>query len=370
MKKDSHFILKTTRIHGLGEFMEINPDEEQVMEEVEEVEEEEAEEAEEETKRCTNCSRGPQPMSVFTKDGKVLNRCLKCREKDSRRSKRPDVRERKYAANKIAKPWVTYRERQRENNERGFLDHNNEVAQQWRDENREHVREWSRNSLHKNWDANMRSARKKNIAMELSEDEYKNLMQQSCTYCGFLDEKKKFGGVDRMDSSKGYTKENAVSCCKKCNFMKTCLDPVTFINRARHIANVVQNPNAWPKTKKTSYVKHKESAKNRKISCDLTTDEHEMLVVSQCHYCCRLDSAGGVDRKDSQIGYRVDNCVPCCAECNYFKKTMNPEQLMDQCTRIATFWSDSVQSYHDKFGHVPRNLRSVTKRTTFPDWYV
>lgn len=318
----------------------------------------------EETKRCTNCSRGPQPLSVFTKDGRVLNRCLKCREKDSKRSKRPDVREKKYAAHKISKPWVRYRERLREKDERGFLDHNNKVAKQWRDANREHIREWHRHNLNVNYRANMESAKKKGIPMELSEDDYKVLMQNPCTYCGFLDEDKKFGGVDRLDSSKGYTKENSVSCCKTCNFMKTCLDPVTFIDRARHIANATQMPNAWPKTKKTTYMKHKKSAEQRNIPCDLTSDEHETLVNSQCYYC-HVDAAGGIDRLDSKLGYNVENCAACCTECNYFKKTMSPEQLMDQCMRIAAFWSSRDQSYHDKFGYVPRNTKSVTQRTKF-----
>ena len=218
----------------------------------------------------------------------------------------------------------------------------------------------------------MYSAKKKGIRMELSEEEYKELMQQPCTYCGFLDEKKGFGGVDRMDSSKGYTKENCVSCCKKCNFMKTCLDPVTFIDRARHLANITQKPNAWPKTKITSYVQHKNSAENRKISCDLTIDDHDALVTSQCSYC-RINNAGGIDRKDSKLGYSVENCVACCAECNYFKKTMTPEQLIDQCNRIASFWesgSSSDQSYQDIFGEIPRNNKSLSRRTTYPDWYV
>ena len=139
---------------------------------------------EEATKKCTNCSRGPQPMSVFTKDGRVLNRCFKCREKNSKRSKKTEVREKKYAHNKITKPWIKYREKQREKDERGFLDHNNEVHRRWRDANREHVNEWLRKSLHHRYDANMRSAKAKGISVELSEEEYKELMVQRCTYCG------------------------------------------------------------------------------------------------------------------------------------------------------------------------------------------
>jgi hypothetical protein len=319
--------------------METNATEDQVMKN-----------EEEETKRCTNCSRGPQPLSVFTKDGKVLNRCLKCREKDSKRSKRPDVRERKYAANKIAKPWIKYREREREKDEQAFLDHNNEVSRKWREDNPEHINKWYRNSLHHNYSQNMRSAKKKGIPVELSEEEYKGLMQQPCTYCGFLDEKKGFGGVDRMDSKLGYTKENAASCCKTCNYSKLCLDPVTFINRARHIASVSTNAlvgedhsEAWPDARETNYWRHKASAAARQIECTLSSQDHERLVNSLCEYC--EGKGGGIDRKDSNTGYMIDNCVPCCTECNYMKKTLSPQDFRDQMINIAEFWEGRSFDY-------------------------
>ena len=44
-------------------------------------------------------------------------------------------------------------------------------------------------------------------------------------------------GIDRKDSSKGYTLENCVSCCDICNRMKMQMSENTFLNRIEQIYN-------------------------------------------------------------------------------------------------------------------------------------
>lgn len=56
------------------------------------------------------------------------------------------------------------------------------------------------------------------------------LIQENCYYCGSSpmntawDKGRtfsvKYNGLDRVDSSKGYIKENVVTCCSNCNFAK------------------------------------------------------------------------------------------------------------------------------------------------------
>lgn len=50
---------------------------------------------------------------------------------------------------------------------------------------------------------------------------FENYIIQACNYCGL---KPQFphtrNGIDRIDSSKGYTENNCVSCCKFCNYAK------------------------------------------------------------------------------------------------------------------------------------------------------
>lgn len=49
----------------------------------------------------------------------------------------------------------------------------------------------------------------------ISRDFAVQLMAQPCFYCGLPHGH----GIDRIDSSKGYTEDNVRSCCEKCNYI-------------------------------------------------------------------------------------------------------------------------------------------------------
>lgn len=102
-------------------------------------------------------------------------------------------------------------------------------------------------------------------AVELTpfnKEDYLKICVQPCYYCGGFDLRNKYysksarrgnapaisdddlvlydvkmNGVDRMDSSIGYTIENSVSCCKRCNFMKSNLGYQEFIDKIKQIYN-------------------------------------------------------------------------------------------------------------------------------------
>jgi len=80
------------------------------------------------------------------------------------------------------------------------------------------------------------------------------LSKSSCKYCGLeyskeiedrLNESKKSkrlsdhilkcNGIDRIDSKKGYTKENSVPCCKYCNCAKNTMSKEAFYEWIRRI---------------------------------------------------------------------------------------------------------------------------------------
>ena len=46
------------------------------------------------------------------------------------------------------------------------------------------------------------------------------------------------------------------------------------------------------------------------------TVKDEYLLEQACAFC-QVEPAGGLHRKDSNIGHTRDNVVPCCACCNY-----------------------------------------------------
>ncbi len=92
---------------------------------------------------------------------------------------------------------------------------------------------------------------------------------------------------------------------------------------------------------------HKISAKKRNLEQALTDDQIITLHKENCHYCGAPPSNiyscptyngsytyNGIDRIDNNIGYTINNVVPCCADCNYFKKTRPYDEFLDLIKRI------------------------------------
>jgi hypothetical protein len=77
-------------------------------------------------------------------------------------------------------------------------------------------------------------ANAKRIKFELSQEEFFSLIEMDCTYCGGVG-----GGIDRKDSKIGYTKENSVPCCWKCNNMKYTHSIDNFIKHVKKIYNFI-----------------------------------------------------------------------------------------------------------------------------------
>jgi hypothetical protein len=62
-------------------------------------------------------------------------------------------------------------------------------------------------------------AKKRNLSIEIDLLTYSTLIRSRCHYCdGVLNETG--SGLDRVDNGKGYSIDNVVPCCKRCNVMK------------------------------------------------------------------------------------------------------------------------------------------------------
>ena len=80
------------------------------------------------------------------------------------------------------------------------------------------------------------NAKNKGFIFNITFNEFSKLLNEPCYYCGGEGH-----GVDRLDSSIGYLKDNIVSCCSMCNFMKRTYTEDEFIEKCIKIANYVQN---------------------------------------------------------------------------------------------------------------------------------
>lgn len=89
------------------------------------------------------------------------------------------------------------------------------------------------------------NARKRNLEWEIDNEYAHSLFLSSCYYCGLEPSNtykttyyvNKYSGIDRLNNSAGYTKENCVSCCKVCNHAKHTMNEKTFIDWLQRVFN-------------------------------------------------------------------------------------------------------------------------------------
>jgi hypothetical protein len=130
--------------------------------------------------------------------------------------------------------------------------------------------------------------------------------------------------------------------------MKNCIDcnkPTNSTQRIRCVDCNVIKRKLTAKTNKDKYQYHKQpkyryavykrGAENRGYSFELSVDEFSNLWNKPCHYCNVLIQGIGIDRKDNNIGYTVDNTVACCTDCNFMKHKTDYNQFINQCILIA-----------------------------------
>ena len=82
----------------------------------------------------------------------------------------------------------------------------------------------------------------------------------------------------------------------------------------------------------------KSAAEKRGIEWNLEDEHAKVMMTSPCVYCKHIDleiRVNGIDRLDSNVCYTVENCRPCCKDCNYMKGTYDPITFINMAKRIA-----------------------------------
>ena len=94
----------------------------------------------------------------------------------------------------------------------------------------------------------MANARKRDLAFEIDETRFKEIIISSCYYCGetpnnpYSQHNKKifnYTGIDRVDPSCGYFESNIVPCCKICNRFKLDMSYEKFIEWIINLHNCI-----------------------------------------------------------------------------------------------------------------------------------
>lgn len=104
---------------------------------------------------------------------------------------------------------------------------------------------------------------------------------------------------------------------------------------------------------------YKAGAIDRDLLYNLTKEEFKQITSKSCHYCNSSPKKvsfyseskigisisektyersvilfNGIDRVDSDIGYILNNCVPCCTQCNIMKHDYTKNEFLEQIEKI------------------------------------
>jgi hypothetical protein len=68
----------------------------------------------------------------------------------------------------------------------------------------------------------------------------------------------------------------------------------------------------------------------------LTREDFNELIIGDCVYCGRSPSSWfGIDRIIPELGYVIDNVVPCCFDCNVDKHVNSAEETTERNKKIV-----------------------------------
>lgn len=107
-----------------------------------------------------------------------------------------------------------------------------------------------------------------------------------------------------------------------------------------------------------SHLKRRSSKKSKNCTV-MGFDDFFKMSLMPCHYCgiksskkledrtnekadgkllsSTIVDCNGIDRLDSDLGYTVENCVPCCKYCNTAKNTMPVDEFLSWIGRVYKF---------------------------------
>jgi hypothetical protein len=115
------------------------------------------------------------------------------------------------------------------------------------------------------------------------------------------------------------------------------------------------------------FMRYTNNAKSRGFDFPFTEEEFKNIITQECFYCgekprpfnayCRKGekvarikgrydqwyvdrswiNVNGIDRMDSNLPYSIENCVPCCVECNISKMRKSTFEFINHAIKIANY---------------------------------
>ena len=103
------------------------------------------------------------------------------------------------------------------------------------------------------------------------------------------------------------------------------------------------------------YRAYQKSAEKRSHLFNLTLEEFKILTKANCFYCGMTPNTlattgnsfsnyiyNGIDRKNNDLGYELNNCVTCCQTCNLAKHTKTFEEFINWINQLVNFKKEHI----------------------------
>lgn len=132
---------------------------------------------------------------------------------------------------------------------------------------------------------------------------------------------------------------NIKRICNICNeekslqyFSKSSNSKLGFGKRCKDCHN--KQVESHRNTPKGKYQLYQHSAKDRDINFSLSFEEFITFWQMPCTYCKSEIKTIGLDRKNSEIGYIIENIAPCCHICNAMKSDLSYDEWISHMKLI------------------------------------
>lgn len=146
------------------------------------------------------------------------------------------------------------------------------------------------------------------------------ILKIKCEDCGKI---RKTKYADLNDKSSGFVRNGTTRCIKCSREYRSGINSPSFKFGLGHMFGI-----------------YRDSAKKRNLPFKLTLKQFNTIVRNRCSICKIVENQTaskvmGIDRVDSEKGYSLDNCVPCCKDCNIAKNDKTVKEFKDWLKRAS-----------------------------------
>lgn len=188
-------------------------------------------------KRCTRCKVERHLFDFPTQDGKIRGYCTPCKNISNNSYYHRNIdrlrEEKRIAYQRI---W----------SQKYYCRNKKRILTRVKSNYRKNLVEYNKKRLAHSatpegrFSSYIYSARYRNLPFTLAFEEFLRYWNKPCWYCG---DQINGIGLDRLDSSQGYHRENVASCCASCNRAKLDTSQVEFLSKcfkivSRHGASI------------------------------------------------------------------------------------------------------------------------------------